>query len=232
MSLLGGNIQLNDLAVGSPPKFSSANAFTLGGIGVSVHYGQLTDTPIHIEQITIDRPVLVVEQVGGTLNLKAMMDQMPTTPQTSGGQPAKPIKLIIDELDLNNAQVTFLPGIPGLANTIQVPIASMTLKNIGNADGNGNGAAIKDVVMQAATALASKAVDTANLPPEVKALLGGDLNGLSQQLGTEFNKQVQNLAGSLGKKIPGSVGNLINGNGNGSSEIQQLLGGGDKNKSK
>lgn len=231
LSLLGGKVRLNDMQVGSPPNFSAPNTFTLDGIAVMVHYGQLTSSPIHIQQITIDDPALIVEQSGASLNLKALMDQMPTTPKTSGGQPAQPIKLVIDELDLNNAQVTFMPGIPGLTNSIQVPINSITLKNIGNADGNQNGAAIKDVVLQAATALAAKAADSAKLPPEVKALLWGDLNDLSHQLGGEFDKQFKNLAGSLGKKVGGNLGNLINSNGGkGQNTIDQLFGNTNKNK--
>jgi uncharacterized protein involved in outer membrane biogenesis len=230
LSLMGGNVRLDNLDIGSPPKFSAPNVFTLGGIGVGVHYGQLTGSPIHIQQITIDNPMLMIEQAGGALNLKALMDQMPTTPQTSSGQPTQPIKLVIDELDLNNAEVTFMPGIPGLANSIQVSVPSMTLKNIGNADGNQNGAAIKDVVMQVATALAAKGADGSKLPPEVKMLLSGQLGGISQQLGAEFDKQFQGAAGSLGKEVQGKVGNLINSNGQ--SAIQQLLGGSDKNKQK
>ncbi len=230
LSLAGGNVQLNDLLVGSPAKFTAPDTFTLGGIAVTVNYGQLTGTPIHIQQITIDHPALFIEQVGGALNLKALMDQMPQTPQTSGGQPTQPIKLVIDELDLNGAQVTFMPGIPGLAETMQVSVPSMTLKNIGNSDGSQNGAAIKEVVLQVATALAAKGADGAKLPPEVKMLLSGQLNGLSQQLGAEFNKQFQGLAGSLGKQVQGKVGNLINAGGK--SAIQQLLGGSDKNKQK
>jgi hypothetical protein len=230
LSLVGGSVQLNDLLVSSPPRYSAPNLFTLGGVAVAVHYGQLTDAPIHIQQITIDRPSLVIEQVGGALNLKSMMDQMPKTPQTSGGQPTQPIKLVIDELDLNSAEVTFMPGIPGLADAIQVSVPSLTLKNIGNGDGSENGAAIKDVVMQVATALAAKGADGAKLPPEVKMLLSGQLGGISQQLGAEFNKQFQGAAGSLGKQVQDKVGNLINSNGQ--SAIQQLLGGSDKNKTK
>ncbi|HEY1922549.1 MAG TPA: AsmA family protein, partial [Tepidisphaeraceae bacterium] len=152
LAIFGGNVQLDDLAVSSPPKFSAPQIFTLGGVAVSVHYGQLTGEPIHIQQITIDKPALVVEQSGGALNLKALMDQMPQTPQTSSGEPTKPIKLVIDELDLTGADVTFMPGIPGLGDKIEVTVPTLTLKNIGNSDGAANGAAIKDVVMQVATA--------------------------------------------------------------------------------
>jgi uncharacterized protein involved in outer membrane biogenesis len=228
LSLFGGTLQLHDLQIASPPKFSAPNIFTLDGVGVDVSYGQLTGNPIHIQRITINRPDLVVQQSNLSLNLKALMDQMPTTPKTSGGQPTQPIKLIIDELNLNNAQVTFMPGIPGLANSTQVPIDSMTLKNIGNSAGNQNGVAIKDVVLQVATALAAKAADIAKLPPDVKTLLSGDLSNLSQQLGGDFDQQFQNIAGSLGKKIGnGAVGNVINSNQT-QNAVKQLLGNSQK----
>jgi uncharacterized protein involved in outer membrane biogenesis len=215
LSLLGGNVSLNDLQISSPPKFSSPQIFTLGGVGVSVQYGQLTGSPIHIQKILIDNPVLVVEQANVTLNLKALMDQMPQSPKTSGGQTTEPIKLVIDDLDLNNAEVTFMPGIPGVANSVQISIPSLSLKNIGNSNGNQNGAAIKDVVMQVATALAAKAADASKLPPEVKLLLGQDLNGLSKQLGPEFDSQFQDYAGSLTKQLSPKLGN----------SLEKLLGG-------
>ncbi|MGD0388901.1 MAG: hypothetical protein ABSC42_08105 [Tepidisphaeraceae bacterium] len=217
LSLLGGSISLNDLQISSPPTFSSPQIFALGGTGVTVQYGQLTGSPIHIEKILIDNPVLIVEQANAKLNLKALMDQMPQSPKTSSGQTTQSIKLVIDDLDLNNAEVTFMPGIPGLTNSVQISIPSMSLKNIGNANGNGNGAAIKDVVMQVVTALAAKAADASKLPPEVKLLLGQELNGLSKQLGPGFDGQFQDLAGSLTKqlspKLENSLEKLIGGKG-------------------
>jgi uncharacterized protein involved in outer membrane biogenesis len=209
LSLLGGNVSLSDLQISSPPKFSSPQIFTLGGVGVAVQYGQLTGSPIHIQKILIDHPVLVVEQADVKLNLKALMDQMPQSPKTSGGQTTQPIKLVIDDLDLNNADVTFMPGIPGLANSVQISVPLMSLKNIGNANGNQNGAAIKDVVMQVVTALAAKAADASKLPPAVKVLLAQDLNGLSKQLGPDFDGQFQDLAGSLTKQLSPKLENSL-----------------------
>jgi ATP-dependent protease HslVU (ClpYQ) peptidase subunit len=45
------------------------------------------------------------------------------------------------------------------------------MKNIGNAGGARNGAAIKDVVMQVISALAGAAAESDSLPPELKAIL-------------------------------------------------------------
>jgi uncharacterized protein involved in outer membrane biogenesis len=216
LSILGGKIDLDDLQVGSPPKFTAPNMFTVGSLSIAVHYGQLTAAPIHIQQIVIDHPVLVVEQSNIQLNLDALVHQSPQTPKTSSGQETQPIKLVIDELDLNDAQVTFMPGIPGLADSIQVPIASMTLKDIGNADGNQTGAQIREVILQTATALAGKAVADSKLPPPVKLILSQELAAVSTQLGAGFDAQFKNLAGSatkdLAPKLQNTLDQLLNGN--------------------
>jgi uncharacterized protein involved in outer membrane biogenesis len=216
LSILGGKIDLEDLQVSSPPKFAAPKMFTLGGISVSVRYGQLTAAPIHIQQIIIDHPALVIEQSNIQLNLQALMHQSPQPPQTSGGQTTQPIKLVIDELDLNDAQVTFMPGIPGLADSIQVPISSMVLKDIGNADGNQTGAAINEVILQTSTALAGKAVADSKLSPPVKLILSQELAAVSTQLGSGFDAQFKNLAGSvtndLAPKLQGTLDKLLSGN--------------------
>ena len=108
LSILGGKVDLDNLQV-SPCRriFRAPHIFTLGGIAVGVHYSELTSTPIHIQQIIIDHPVLVVQQSNIQLNLQALMKQMPQTPKTSSGQETQPIKLVIDDLT-NGAQVTLM----------------------------------------------------------------------------------------------------------------------------
>ena len=234
LAVFGGSVSLSDLEIGSPPSFSAPHTFTLGGIAVSVHYGELTAAPIHIARISIQNPVLFIEQNNLKLNLQALMDQISQTPKTSAGSPKPPIKLIIDELDLDNAQVIFLPGLPGLAAQIPVTIPSLTLKNIGNAAGNGNGAAIKEVVMQTATALAGKAGDSAQLPPELKLLLSNGLGSISGQLGGEFNKQFHDLAGSIANVVPADLTKSLGDKGvkdiggQVGQQIQGLFGSGNK----
>jgi uncharacterized protein involved in outer membrane biogenesis len=228
-----GELSLSGLDVGSPQGFSAPHMFTLNGLTVAVTYGQLFGNPIHINKIEIDNPELVVEQSGLKLNIQALMGQTSQAPTTGSGAPAQPIKLIIDELDLNNSKVTFLPGLPGVTNQMSTDVPSVTLKNIGNADSGQNGAAIKDVIMQAATALAGKAGAGSGLPPELSKALSTNLADVAQQLGGSFNTQFQNAAGSLtqnlsknlsgaannaignvGKNLPSSVNNLLGGNQN------------------
>jgi uncharacterized protein involved in outer membrane biogenesis len=217
LAIFSGKLDLDNLKVGSPPNFSAPDIFTLGSIGVGVHYGQLTSTPIHVQEIQIDKPVLVVEQSNAALNLDALMKQMPQTPKSSSGSDTQPVKLVIDQLDLSNAMVTFMPGIPGLKDKIDVAIPSLTLKNIGNADPNQNGVAIKDVVMQTVTAMAAKAVNDAKLPQPVKLLLSGEIASLSGQ-GGGLTQQIQNIAGSETKQLSPKLQNTVD----------QLLGGKSK----
>ncbi|MGD1275832.1 MAG: hypothetical protein ABR964_01250 [Tepidisphaeraceae bacterium] len=214
MSLLGGKLSLNGLNVGSPPNFSAPQMFTVGTASVQVHYGQLLGHPIRINKIVIDAPKLVVEQSNLKLNIQALMDQKTKAAESpaAGGaeKPAEPMKLIIDELDVNNAQVSFMPGLPGLTTATTVPVPSLVLKNIGNADNAQNGAAVGDVVLQTVTALAGQAGQSGNLPAQLKGALSSGLQGVAQQLGQSFASQFQSVTGSLGQNLGQGLGNLGN----------------------
>jgi hypothetical protein len=206
LGLFGGTLQLSDLEIGSPANFSSPHLFTVDGASVAVHYGQLMGNPVHINKIVIDHPTLVVEQSNLKLNIKALTDQMPATPAPGPGPAKQPTQLIIDELDLNNATVMFLPGLPGVANQITVQVPSMSLTNIGNSAGAQNGVAIRDVLLQVITALASKAAAGGKVPFDLNTAMtqGLDqLNKLTQKAGLPpaVNNQIQQgLQGLLNQK--------------------------------
>jgi len=140
------------------------------------------------------------------MNFKAVMDQMPKTPQPatppSGGDRAKdqPIRVIIDELDIKNAEVS-LQGLPGLDKGMTVPVPSLSLKNIGNADGAGNGAAVKDVIMQVVNALAAKASDSKNLTGMAQQLLKSNVGDIANQLNGQLGNITTKLPGDLGKSL-------------------------------
>jgi hypothetical protein len=231
ISPIGGSVSLSGLDVGSPPNYTAPHMFVVDGLKVAVSYGQMMGNPVHIQKIEIDSPQLTVEQLSGKLNLQAVMDQPSQAPASGGtpaaGQPAaQPMKFIIDELDVNNAQVGFLPGLPGITKEQDVTVPSMTLKNIGNADNAGNGAAIKDVIMQVCTGLAGKAGQSAGLGE-----ITSQLNTVASQLGSSFQSQLQNSAGQLGQNLGGVIGNSSSGNNSGQG-LQQQLGGllGNSNK--
>src|SRR5260370_33819641 len=83
----------------------------------------------------------------------------------------RPIKLIIDELRIQEAQVVIHPGLPGVREEIAVPVPSISLKSIGSGGGSQNGPALKDVALQGIAALARSAAEAGSLPAQLKSIL-------------------------------------------------------------
>jgi hypothetical protein len=198
LSLFGGKVNLHQFHIASPRGFSAPHMLGLGDVDLSVKYGQLRKDPIHVESLTLNQPRLVIEQSNGTMNFKRAMDLMPAHESS----PQKPIKLIIDELKIQDAQVVIHPGLPGLAEEITVPVPSMSLKNVGSDGGSQNGAAIKDVAMQVMTALATSAAASGSLPAELKAMLHVNVADVAGKLGAEAQKRIA-------AAIPGEFGNKL-----------------------
>jgi hypothetical protein len=125
---------------------------------------QLRNEPIHIPSIRIDQPKLVIEQSGGKLNFKALMDQMSGFPAECGGGIGRASSAAgraggggrsrrggggaIERLQDGDAhhrrsnhgrckRRRFVPAFPAWPTRSTVPIPTFDLKNIGNADGNG-----------------------------------------------------------------------------------------------
>jgi uncharacterized protein involved in outer membrane biogenesis len=203
LGLFGGTLSLADLKIGSPDGYKAPQMFTLGELGLGVKYGELRQKPIRVSKITVDKPMVVVEEVGGKFNFQALMDKMgPSTPKTDD-KPTEPVKLIIDELNLNNASVvvksSFLP------QEITVNIPSVTLKDIGNADGAKNGAAIKDVVGAMMSGLAAEAAKRPELG-KVSEMMKQQAAAVAEKVSKELGKQVNQITGKLTDDINKTLG--------------------------
>jgi hypothetical protein len=208
LSIFGGELNLDDLRIASPQGFTAPQMFTLDNVDVNVKLGELRSDPVRVQSITIDRPKLVVERVGNRFNFKAAMDQMPKSPDAPKEDPnAKPLRLIINELTVKNPTVVIRPGdinIPGvnLAKEFTVTIPTMAMKNIGTGEDAQNGAAVKDVVMQVITAMASAAANSGQLPDQLKNLLNVDVNQVVAGLTAEAQKRIV-------AAVPGEAGKVL-----------------------
>jgi len=198
LSLFGGTVGLNQLRIASPQGFSAPYMLELAEGDLAVRYGELRKDPIHVQSLTLGQPRLVIEQSNGAVNFRAAMDRMPPSHSSS----EKPMKLVIDDLKIENAQVVIHPGLPGVRQEITVPVPSISLKNVGGGRGSQNGAAIKDVAMIVITALAGAAAQSSSLPPEVKAVLQLNVAQVAGKLGAEAQKQIA-------AAIPGELGNRL-----------------------
>jgi hypothetical protein len=203
LSLFGGKVGLDRLHIASPQGFSAPYMLEVADVDLAVRYGELRKDPIHVQSLVLQQPRLVIEQSSGAVNFKTAMDRIPP----SHGE-KKPIKLVIDDLKIENAQVVIHPGLPGVRQEITVPVPSITLKNVGSGRGSQNGAAIKDVAMVVITALAGRAAESGSLPAELRAVLQLSVAQVSGKLGPEVQKQIAAaIPGELGNRLSKLAGN-------------------------
>ena len=85
-------------------------------------------------------------------------------------------------------------------------VAKLNMKNVGTGDGAGNGAAIKDVVMQVISVLAANVTDAGGLPDQLKGLLKANVGSVVSQFGAEAQKQIASVVpGDLGKTLSSAL---------------------------
>jgi hypothetical protein len=226
LGLISGSVGIKNFALGSPVGFTAPQMFSVGGLTVkTTGTRHLLDKPLHVTEILVDSPTMVVEQKGTQLNFKAMMDGLPSggtsSPATADQNPTR---LVIDTLTINTPVVTIQPdpagtvsGLAGggkgalgavmkaasgaadkeLANKLKpmtVQLQSLTLKNIGNADGKMKGVEIKDVATAVIQAMVAEAAKQHNLPLD-PALLSGNLDSVKSKLGGGAGQMLNGLLG-------------------------------------
>jgi hypothetical protein len=220
LSILGGDVSLRDYNVGSPAGYKAPAMLSLGGLDVNTSWSGLRSEPLTVDAITIDKPTLVLEMAGTEFNVKKFVDGLPATDQESAPAGQEPMKLIIGRLDVRGATVIFRPDVGalsalpgGVADKIKaeymLTIPDITMNQIGTAEGNQNGAAVKEVVTQLITELTSKAAQSNDLPPELRALLSGDLGNMLATLKAkgmaEARARLTKATDDLKAKLAGEV---------------------------
>jgi hypothetical protein len=229
-SLFGGNLTLNDYVVGNAPGFDAPQMLSLGQGSVTVGYGDLMAQPVRIESVTLRQPKLVIEQKGTKINFQALTQGgagggTPTPAPGPGPTPSpadkEPLRLIINQLAVQDAVVEVRPNIPGLSTEpIVLNIPSFTLNKIGTGDGNQNGVEVKRLVTMIVMKMAESASDNEKLPPQLRQILAlaqdpSKLEGvLRQQLEGRVNEALDRakdkLPPGVRENIPGDLGGLLN----------------------
>jgi hypothetical protein len=227
VSLFGGSVSLKNFDVGSPQGFSAPAMMSLGGIDVGVKLGELRQDPIRVNQIAINQPKMVIEMKGTDFNIKKFVDQLPAGEPKPADDNKPPMKLIINDLKVNGAQVVFRPdlqalsALPGIGDSVAkglkqeyvLSIPDLNMQNVGSGEGNQNGAAIKDIVTMLVQQLAAKATESEQLPPELRNVLSLNVDQLTemakQKLTGEVNKRLEQAKQELQKKLPGEAGKAI-----------------------
>ncbi len=197
-----GDVSLTDLRVASPDGFTAGSMFMLGNINVKVSYSDLFGAPVKVASVTIDKPRLVIEQAGGKLNFMELAKNLKSdkpapspTPAPAPDDKSTPMKVIINQIQMSGAEVVILPGIPGLDKPITLTIPPISLSNIGNADGAQTGEEIGRVVTELVQAIAQKAAESDQVPPQVRELLKLDLTNLQAELQGRLESEIDKAKG-------------------------------------
>lgn len=67
----GGSLTISNITVANPEGFKNKNAFSLNGIEAAVDYANLD-----IKRVVIERPEIVIEEMGGETNFSRFMAQL------------------------------------------------------------------------------------------------------------------------------------------------------------
>jgi uncharacterized protein involved in outer membrane biogenesis len=214
VSLLGGNVTLSELTIDNPEGYDSEHLFAMNQISVDAGFGGLTSDPVRIDGIVIASPVLTIERgsVGGLadqlrVNLKELVDhvsEMESSEETT--------RLVIDQLTVTGATVRIIPKIDDKNEVYELTLPNITMQNIGTAEDTQNGAEIGRVVTEVAMTLGARAAESEELPPEIRAVLAGDIRGVLTKYGTEFgSKLADEIGGELGQAANDAIGAALDG---------------------
>ena len=142
LSLTKGEGEISEITVANPKNYSAPYIFSLGDIFVKVDLKSLTTDTIIIDKIAINKPIITYEMLSLTQNNISQI-QKNIEANTASTETAKPEekteakdeasskKVIIKELSIANGEIQAIANINGKANSLNVPLPAIVMKNIG-----------------------------------------------------------------------------------------------------
>ena len=134
ISVTEGSGQLGGLTIANPAGFTEANLFEMSDISVSIDPASLTRDVYVIKEISVTGLSILVEQVGTSTNLQALMDGMESS--SSGGGSANPassessgLLVAVNEINFSSGNVLLKSDVFG-ERTLTLP--NIALRDIGS----------------------------------------------------------------------------------------------------
>jgi len=210
VSFLSGEGGLSNLAIGNPKGYKSAEALSLGELGVAIDIDTVTDDVIVIHSIDVVAPAISYEYGGNAgSNLQQLVKNIQSSAKSakdSGKTPAKETgkekKVIIDRLTIRDGRVSILTPLSDEALLADLPTIEMT--QIGRKTGGEHVSEVVKQVMKRVTNAASKVANVSL--DDLKANMKGKIKDKVQDA---INDKVPaNLQEQLGgDKLKGLFGN-------------------------
>jgi hypothetical protein len=194
-----GHATLGKFDVGNPHGFTEKRALAFDQVDVAVGPGDLLRDVIHIGEVTVVKPELVLEFSGTKNNLSALMDNL------SGGQAAPKAetssgkKFLIHRLRVEEGKVSFKSDLlSGGARSVTLP--PIQLENVGTAEGGATMGQILQTLLQTLSGAALKAGEGI-LPAGLLDNLRSSVRGLPARTVEEIQKQGDELKKEAEKEL-------------------------------
>ena len=209
ISLISGEIHLENLLIANPPGFQSDFAFNFGRVQVKADLGTLWSQNIHLHEIVIDSPEISFESTTNGSNIgiihKNLNDYAGSDGQTEGDQSENPTdpqtessdeqKIVIDHFFLQNGLVlvstTLLKD-----QKISIRLPEVQIRDIGKDSGGISLKEISSIIYSATQDSIEEQISKSGIP------LDTDLKKLEKKLGGALkgaSKFLEGFKGLLGK---------------------------------
>jgi len=136
VSILGGSVEIDSLAVRNPAGYPDADMFDVGGAHATLRPGTLWNQPIHVKCLRLVRPVIRVEAGVGGSNIKVFLENIARNLREPDGTEAAPTRLFVDRLVLTDGVVRIGSGFSTM-KLMDITVDSAELTGIRGRDGAG-----------------------------------------------------------------------------------------------
>jgi hypothetical protein len=205
IDLKAGSAAINELRVGNPDGFKTANIITLGGISTRIDTATVTQDPIIIDEINISAPRVVYEiNKAGASNIKVLEQNIAASSgggssgSDSSGSSAGP-RLIIHKFVIDGGEIE--ANVAALGDKpMSAKLPRIQLTDIGKKSGGATGAEVAKQVTQAIIASVRPAVAKLGLEKyvgksldEAKALVDGKAAESLGEAASKGEKDIKKL---------------------------------------
>jgi len=145
-----GSGAIRGLVIANPPGFRSEQSAAAAKVDVAIDPASITKSVVHVRRIVVAAPVISYESRRGGSNFDAI--QRNVARHAGGGESAasgKQTRLIVDQLEIRDATVNYVPEIPTRGATISFDLQDIRLVGIGKRQGGVTPGELADAIAQA-----------------------------------------------------------------------------------
>lgn len=186
---LTGSGSISGLRVANPEGFNSEYAMQLDQVAIGIDLGSIMSDVVEVSSVEISRPQITYERRLTTDNIRALLNNIPSSGASAPAESEAVRKLIIREFLMENPQLNLV------AASIEAPIRlpNIALNNIGE---EGNAATAAEVVRQILSAVNRSIL---NSDPPILDMLRENVEGRIQ----EGVQEVENAVEDIGDRLRG-----------------------------